>query len=157
MELKEAKDILKENGFMLETRRLGMPRQVFKPVSDDFKSFMNDNKIKDLYNRAVNEKKSNDEELIKDGCDPDEYDSIWNYMDDIVDSYYEKLGAAVNRFFGEKKIDVYKKPSSVIVETKHNTYEFDTNSGEWDNVRLGTERQNPNEFFKAIFKIAKGK
>ena len=37
---------------------------------------------------------------------------------------------------------------------ENNSYEFDTNSGEWDNVKLGTERQDPAQFFKTIFKIA---
>ena len=150
MLFKEAKEILKENGFMLETRRLGMPRQVFKETND-FEAFMNDNKIKSLYNRAVKEKKNSDKELIADGNDPDEYDAIWNYMDD---SYYEKLAVAVNRFFGEEKINVYTKPSSVVVETNHNEYEFDTSSGKWDNIDLGIERQTPVEFFKTIFTIA---
>jgi hypothetical protein len=115
---------------------------------------MNDNKIKSLYNSAVREKKNSDKELIADGNDPDEYDAIWNYMDD---SYYEKLAAAVNRFFGEEKINLYTKPSSVVVETDHNEYEFDTCSGKWDDVSLGTGRQTPDEFFKTIFKIARKK
>ena len=150
MLLKEAKEILKENGFIVETRRMGMPRQVFKETND-FETFMNDNKIKRLYNSAVREKKNSDKELIADGNDPDEYDAIWNYMDD---SYYEKLAVAVNRFFGEEKINVYTKPAAVVVETDHNEYEFDTCSGKWDNVSLGIERQTPDEFFKTIFKIA---
>ena len=153
MELNEAKEILKNAGYLVETRRLGMPRQVFKPTGGNFKDFMNDAKIKSLYNRAVKEKRANDKDLIADGCDPDEYDSIWNYMNDS-DTYYEKLADAVNRFFGEEKINVYTRPSSIIVETDHNTYEFDTCSGEWDNIDLGTERQTPAEFFKTIFKIA---
>ncbi len=153
MSLSEAKQELREHGYKLlkETRRPGMHRQVFKQ-SNDFESFMNDNKIKGLYNFVVKEKKKNDKELIEDGCNPDEYDSIWNYMDEF--SYFEKLGAAVNAFLGEDKIDVYTRPSTVIVETENNTYEFDTNSGEWDNTALGTGRQNPAEFFKTIFKIA---
>lgn len=150
MELREAKEILNNAGFLVETRRVGMNRQVFKPTND-FEAFMNDNKIKSLYNRAVKEKKTNDKDLIEGGNDPDEYDSIWNYMGD---SYYEKLGAAVNTFLGEEKIDIYTRPSSIKVETDNDYYEFDTCSGEWDDVSLGTERQNPIEFFKTIFKIA---
>ena len=150
MELNEAKEILKENGFIVETRRMGMPRQVFKQTND-FEAFINDNKIKSLYNSAVREKKNSDKELIADGNDPDEYDAIWNYMDD---SYYEKLAVAVNRFFGEEKINVYTKPAAVVVETDHKEYEFDTCSGKWDDVSLGTGRQTPEEFFKTIFKIA---
>ena len=73
MNLQEAKQELREHGYKLlkETRRTGMQRQVFKP-SNDFESFMNDNKIKALYNLAVKEKKKNDKELIADGCDPDD-------------------------------------------------------------------------------------
>lgn len=150
MLISEAKEILKNAGYLVETRRLGMPRQVFKQTND-FEAFMNDNKIKSLYNRAVKEKKNSDKELIADGNDPDEYDAIWNYMDD---SYYEKLAAAVNRFFDEEKINVYTKPAAVVVETDHNEYEFDTSSGKWDDVSLGTGRQTPDEFFKTIFTIA---
>lgn len=146
MNLIEAKQKLREHGYKLlkETRRLGM----------DFESFMNDNKIKALYNLAVKEKKKNDEELIADGCDPDEYDSVWNYMDDIYDSYFEKLGAAVNAFLGEDKIDIYTNLSSVKVETDNNYYKFDACIGKWDNEDLGTDRQDPAEFFKTIFMIA---
>lgn len=151
MDLREAKQVLKENGYLLETRRMGMHRQVYKQTGGDFEDFMNDNKIKRLYDFVVKEKKKNDKELIADGCDPDEYDSIWNYMEN---SYYEKLGAAVNNYFGEEKIDVYTKPSTIIIETDNNRYEFDTNSGEWDNIDLGTERQEPIDFFKNLFKIA---
>jgi len=156
MNLSEAKQELREHGYSLlkETRRPGMQRQVFKPTGGDFEDFMNDNKIKALYNLAVKEKKKNDKELIADGCNPDEYDSVWNYMDDIYDSYYEKLGAAVNAFLGEEKIDIYKNPSSIKVETENNDYEFDTCNGKWDNIDLGTDRQDPAEFFKIIFKIA---
>ena len=155
MNLSEAKQELREHGYSLlkETRRLGMQRQVFKPTGGDFEDFMNDNKIKALYNLAVKEKKKNDKELIADGCDPDEYDSIWNYMNDS-DTYYEKLGAAVNAFLGEEKIDVYTRPSTVIVETDNDKFEFDTCSGEWDNIDFGGNRQDPAEFFKTIFKIA---
>ena len=87
MLLKEAKDILKNAGYLVETRRLGMPRQVFKQTND-FEAFMNDAKIKKLYNYAVKAKKNSDKELIADGNDPDEYDAIWN---DIDESYYDKL------------------------------------------------------------------
>lgn len=151
MNLIEAKQKLREHGYKLlkETRRLGMPRQV-----KSFKSFMNDNKIKALYNLAVKEKKKNDEELIADGCDPDEYDSVWNYMDDICDSYYEKLGDAVNAFLGEDKIDIYSKLSAVKVETDNNYYKFDACIGKWDSMDLDTDRQDPAEFFKTIFMIA---
>ena len=153
MNLSEAKQELREHGYSLlkETRRMGMQRQVFKPTGGDFEDFMNDTKIKALYNSAVKEKKNSDKELIADGCDPDEYDAIWNYMDD---SYYEKLEVAVNKFFGEEKINVYTKPSSIVVETENNEYEFDTSSGMWDNIDLGRGRQDPAEFFKTIFKIA---
>lgn len=153
MNLIEAKQELREHGYSLlkETRRPGMHRQVFKPTND-FEDFMNDNKIKSLYNFVVKEKKKNDKELIDDGCDPDEFDSIWNYMDEY--SYYNKLAVAVNAYFGEEKIDVYIRPSSIKIETENNTYEFDTSSGEWDNIDLGTGRQDPAEFFKTIFKIA---
>jgi hypothetical protein len=153
MNLSEAKEELREHGYSLlkETRRPGMQRQVFKPTGGDFEDFMNDTKIKALYNSAVREKKNSDKELIADGCDPDEYDAIWNYMDD---SYYDKLEVAVNKFFGEEKINVYKKPSSIVVETENNEYEFDTSSGMWDNIDLGRGRQDPAEFFKSIFKIA---
>ncbi len=161
MNLIEAKQKLREHGYKLlkETRRLGMPRQVFKQTND-FESFMNDNKIKALYNLAVKEKKKYDKELIADGRDPDEYDSVWNYMDDIYDSYYEKLGAAVNAFFGEEKIDIYANLdlytnlSSIKVETDNHHYEFDACIGKWDNKDLGTDRQDPAEFFKTIFMIA---
>lgn len=129
-----------------------MTRQVFKQTND-FEAFMNDNKIKSLYNRAVKEKRANDKELIADGNDPDEYDSIWNYMNDS-DTYYEKLAAAVNRFFGEEKINVFTNPSSITVETENNEYEFDTCSGRWYNIDLGIKRQTPAEFFKTIFNIA---
>lgn len=152
MKLNEAIKILNNAGFLVETRRPGMNRQVFKPTSDDFEAFMNDNKIKGLYDFAVKEKKINDKELIEDGCDPDEYDSIWNYMDEF--SYFDKLVAAVNKFFGEEKLDISTGPSSFRLDTENNSYEFDTNSGEWDNVELGTERQDPAQFFKTIFKIA---
>ena len=150
MNLIEAKQKLREHGYKLlkETRRLGMPRQAFKQ-SNDFKSFMNDNKIKALYNLAVKEKKKNDKELI-----PDEYDSVWNYMDGIYDSYYEKLGAAVNAFLGEDKIDIYTNLSTVKVETDNDYYEFDTCIGKWDHADLGEDRQDPAEFFKTIFMIA---
>ena len=153
MNLSEAKQELREHGYSLlkETRRPGMQRQVFKPTGGDFEDFMNDTKIKVLYNSAVREKKNSDKELIADGNDPDEYDAIWNYMDD---SYYEKLEVAVNKFFGEEKINVYTKPSSIVVETENNEYEFDTSSGMWDNIDLGTGRQDPAEFFKTIFMIA---
>ena len=153
MNLSEAKQELREHGYSLlkETRRPGMQRQVFKPTGGDFEDFMNDTKIKALYNSAVREKKNSDKELIADGNDPDEYDAIWNYMDD---SYYEKLEVAVNKFFGEEKINVYTKPSSIVVETENNEYEFDTSSGMWDNIDLGTGRQDPAEFFKTIFMIA---
>lgn len=155
MNLIEAKQKLREHGYKLlkETRRLGMQRQVFKH-SNDFESFMNDNKIKALYNLAVKEKKKNDKELIADGCDPDEYDSVWNYMDDIYDSYYEKLGAAVNAFLGEDKIDIYTNLSSVKVETDNNYYKFDACIGKWNDEDLGTDRQDPAEFFKTIYMIA---
>ena len=103
--------LLEENGYLVETRRIGMNRQVFKSTND-FESFMNDSKIKGLYSYAVKEKRKNDKELIADGCDPDEYDSIWNYMDE---SYYEKIGAAVNKFFGEDKIDMYMKSESRVI------------------------------------------
>jgi hypothetical protein len=151
MELNEATKILQNAGFLVETRRPGMRRQVFKSTGD-FESFMNDSKIKALYAYAVKEKRKNDKELIADGNDPDEYDSIWNYMDE---SYYDKLGAAVNAFLGEGKVDIYmKSESTVVVETDNNAFEFDTNSGEWDDVDLGTGRQDPAEFFKTIFMIA---
>lgn len=152
MNLIEAKQKLREHGYKLlkETRRSGM----------DFESFMNDNKIKALYNLAVKEKKKNDKELISHGCDPDDYDSVWNFMDDICDSYYEKLGDAVNAFLGEDKIDIYSKLSIVKVETDNNYYKFDACIGKWDNMDsyystdLGTDRQDPAEFFKTIFIIA---
>lgn len=57
MKLNEAIKILNNAGFLVETRRPGMNRQVFKPTGDDFEAFMNDNKIKGLYDFAVKEKK----------------------------------------------------------------------------------------------------
>ena len=39
MELNEAKEILKNAGYLVETRRLGMPRQVFKQTND-FEAFI---------------------------------------------------------------------------------------------------------------------
>lgn len=151
MNLNEAKDILEENGYVLETRRMGMQRQVFKPTGGDFEDFMNDTKIKSLYSYAVKAKKKNDKDLIDAGEDPDDYDSVWY---DIDESYYIKLGAAVNAFLGEEKIDMYTRPSTVIVDTDNDSFEFDTNSGEWDNIDFGGERQDPAEFFKTIFTIA---
>ena len=150
MLFKEAKEILKENGFMLETRRPGMQRQVFKETND-FEAFMNDNKIKSLYNSAVKAKKNSDKELIADGNDPDEYDAIWN---DIDESYYDKLVNAVNGYFGEAMILIYHFPAEIVVETENNSYTFDLSAGQWDNVDLGKYRQDPDEFFKTIYKIA---
>ena len=64
-------------------------------------------------------------------------------------------GAAVNKFLGEEKIDIYTTPSpSIIVETDNDQFEFDLSAGQWDNVDLGVDRQDPDEFFKTIYKIA---
>ncbi len=152
MNLIEAKDILEDNGYIVETRRPGMQRQVFKPTGGDFEDFMNDTKIQSLYNYAVKAKKKNDKDLIAAGEDPDDYDSVWY---DIDESYYIKLGAAVNKFLGENKISIFTTPSpSIIVETDNDQFEFDLTAGQWDNVDLGVDRQDPDEFFKTIFKIA---
>ena len=144
--------LLESAGYILETRCPGMQRQVFKPTGGDFEDFMNDAKIQSLYNYAVKAKKKNDKELTADGNDPDDYDSLWY---DIDESYYVKLGAAVNKFLGEEKIDIYTTPSpSIIVETDNDQFEFDLSAGQWDNVDLGVDRQDPDEFFKTIYKIA---
>ena len=150
MLISEAKEILKNAGYLVETRRPGMQRQVFKETND-FEAFMNDNKIKSLYNSAVKAKKNSDKELIADGNDPDEYDAIWN---DIDESYYDKLVNAVNGYFGEAMILIYHFPAEIVVETENNSYTFDLSAGQWDNVDLGKYRQDPDEFFKTIYKIA---
>ena len=60
MLLKEAKDILKNAGYLVETRRMGMPRQVFKQTND----FEEYDKMKKIVSKWVNDNDVKDYDII---------------------------------------------------------------------------------------------